>query len=292
MGDLIGVGLPVLGDRLLDFARGKLDDLFVGAVLGAAALGYYSVGYRLLNFLTDLIVGTVQTVSLPLYARLHREAEPLPNAFLAINRFLAFLAFPVFLGVALMAPAIVPVVFGAKWLPSVPVMQILAVVGLLRIAPAGTSPAVTALGKPSINLYVNLGATAVAAIGFVTVVSQGIVPVALVHLLVAICLLPVTLAIVHRVLALPIRPYLRSFGPSLLGAALMAIAVVGVALWAGGWPATLAGVLLLAAAGGAVYLGSTRLVAPDLFRQARQTLFQEMSWTRWAGMPTVQEEDL
>jgi len=264
----------------------------VGAALGAAALGYYSVGYRLLNFLTDLIVGTVQTVSLPLYSRLGREGRPLRGAFLEMNRLLAFLAVPTFLGIALMAPAMVPAFFGPQWAPSVPVMQILAVVGLLRVAPAAASPALTAIGKPSINLYVNLGATVVATIGFVAVVSQGIVPVALVHLFVAIGLLPVTLVIVHRVLALPLQPYLRSYVPAVPAAALMAIVLVGAAWWADGWPSTLAGVMLLVAAGGAVYLGATRLAAPDLFRRARQAFIQEQSGTRWAEIPTILEEDL
>jgi len=291
MRDLNRVGLPVLGDRLLDFARGKLDDLLVGAVLGAAALGYYSVGYRLLNFLTELIVGTVQTVALPLYSRLGGQEKALHKAYLEMNRLLAFLAVPAFLGTALMAPAIIPVVFGPQWIPSVPVMQILGLVGLLRIVPAGASPVLTALGKPSINFYVNLGATIVATAGFLLVVEDGIVPVALVHLFVAICLLPVTLVILRRTLALPIRPFLQSLGPALLGALPMTIVLLAVPWRSGGGPSTLSGVVLLVAVGGVAYMVATRLVAPDLYRQARQSIVQAMNIPCWEEVQATPEEE-
>jgi PST family polysaccharide transporter len=266
---LLRFGSSAAGDRLLQLGREKIDDFFVGSVLGATALGYYTIGYRLLNFVSELIGGTVKSVSLPAFARLSAAGREVRRAFLTMNEFHALVSFPVFVGVFLAAPRIVPLVFGSQWIPGVPVMQVLSLVGAIRVLPAGVSILLLAIGRPGVNLRLSVVEVAATSIGVVLVVSQGILPVALVHLAVGLALLIPDAFLLQRYVGLGTRAWLRSFLCATVGCVAMGAAYLAVDrnLTPGSAPwASLVGLVLLAAG---TYLAVTRLLFSGVYHTAR-----------------------
>jgi len=265
-------GLPVLGDRLVWLVQGKADDLVIGLALGATALGYYSIGYRMLTYVTMLLAGTVQVVALPVLARLQKDVGRFRHAFLTMVHYMALGAFPVFIGIAFVSPDVVPVLFGPQWLPSVPVMQVLAVAGAVKLLPIATATAMVALGRPGVQLRLNLVTTALAVLGYVAVVGRGIVAVAAVHLAVGLLVIPLHAGLLDSVLNIRPAAYLRAMRSATLGVILMSAVLLPLTAVRLAPPPSLLWLALLIILGTATYVGATYGVGRDSYDRARRAL--------------------
>lgn len=152
----VSFGLFQLGDKSLNYLSSRIDQLLIGALLGAQALGYYNVAFNLVVLPLTRINPILTRVAFPMFSLLQNDTDRLRQGFMAVQRVLATVNFPIFVGMATLAWVIVPTIFGDKWLPSVALIQILAFVALLR---SGMNPAgslLLAKGRVDLSFYWNL----------------------------------------------------------------------------------------------------------------------------------------
>ena len=86
-----------------------------GKLLGAAPLGAYSFASMLASTPGDKLVNVVTHVAQPVIAKHQTDSTTLHRLVFRIVEGVAFLAWPVLAGMALVAHLAVPIVFGAKW---------------------------------------------------------------------------------------------------------------------------------------------------------------------------------
>ena len=226
--ELSGFSAKILGERLALFASRRSDDLLIGLVLGPVALGYYTVAYRLLLILTEMIIWTLEGVAFPLLSRLQNDRARRARAFYALTRLCAAVAVPAFLALAVLTPELMRVAFGPRWLAAIPVMQTLALVGIPHAAAYCNKAALNAAGRPDLSLRIALLTGVVNVIGFAVVVNRGILAVAVSYAVCSYLLVPVSLWSTIRVLDLSTKAYLRLFVAPLVSGIVMASAVLGV----------------------------------------------------------------
>ena len=101
------------------------DFAIVGKVLGVSAAGYYSLAWTLATLPGEKITNVVQSVLRPLFASLQHDAAASRSYFLTANQLLAAVLTPMFVGLALVASDVIPLVLGERWRPAVPIVQIL-----------------------------------------------------------------------------------------------------------------------------------------------------------------------
>ena len=82
-------------------------------------------------------------------------------------RFLAAVILPLLVGLAIVAPDFIPVVFGAHWHVSVGIVQVLCIYVIIRSLQAWGSVVVDAIGRPEVTLWTQLGALCLTPIGVV-----------------------------------------------------------------------------------------------------------------------------
>jgi len=128
----ISFGLYQMGEKAINYFNSNLDYLLIGSLLGSKALGYYTLAYNLVLRPTNLINPVITRVAFPVFSKLQNDREKLKKGYLKILHFLSTINFPIMAGLAVAAPLLVPEVFGNQWLPSVILIQILTIVGLLR----------------------------------------------------------------------------------------------------------------------------------------------------------------
>lgn len=94
----------------------RADDVLVGTILGAAALGQYSVGYRALTTVTEIVLHPAERVALSRMGteRLSQPAEALRYSGQAQRR-LAVIAMPLFIGIGGLLYIVVPLALGPEW---------------------------------------------------------------------------------------------------------------------------------------------------------------------------------
>jgi O-antigen/teichoic acid export membrane protein len=219
---ILKISSYMLGSRLLQFATQRSDDLLIGAVLGARALGFYSVAYRLLTLLLDVLATSVQTVAFATLSRLQNERQRLRLAFSRMTRLAATVAVPVFFIVGVTAPELVSVIFGDAWLSSVPVMRILAVYGALQVTLQLNGSLLNSIGQASTALGIHVLNAVTTLLAIAGAVPFGIVWVAIAVTVRAYLLAPVSVLAVCRHTGMKSTVFIRSLLPPFLSATVMA----------------------------------------------------------------------
>lgn len=171
-------GSSMLGIEALTMVGRNGDNLLIGVVLGAKALGYYVVAYRILVILLDVLTSVTGAVALPLFTRVRDDPPRLHAAFLTVIRAGSGLALPIFAGLLVVAPRLLPLLFGDEWTRSVPVMQWLTVAGLVQALTYFDRSLLLAVGKVRLELVVTTIATVGNVVAFAVAVPYGITAVA------------------------------------------------------------------------------------------------------------------
>jgi O-antigen/teichoic acid export membrane protein len=225
---LFGFSVNVVGIELLNFLNRQSDNLLIAAVLGIRALGYYSVAYRILLMLTEVMTQTINAVTLPTFSRVQKDIPRLRSAYLMATRISTTVAMPVFLAMAALAPEIVHVVFGAKWDPSVPVMRILAFIGILHASIYFSGNVLLAIGRGRQALFISVVNAISNVVAFAIAVHWGIAAVAAAYVIRGYLLSPLPVYLVKRVLHFRWRDYLRLVLVPCGCAAAMVVAVLAL----------------------------------------------------------------
>lgn len=267
---LFGFGINILGFNLLHFLNSRADDFLIGYFLGPVALGYYSVAYRVLGVMQQLLVNTSRQVALPTFSRLQQDLEGFRRAFYTATQFTSLIAFPVFLGVVTLAPEFVRLVFGEQWIPSIPVLQVLAFAGIFQAISFFKSSVFIALGKPSWALWLAALSTVLNLIGFAIAVRWGIVAVAAAFVLRGYLVFPIGQWAVSRLIQIPLRRYLQQFAAPLTSSVIMTFAILIAKELLGDWGTLPGRFMVCVAIGTLVYGLAIWLLSPKLFQKLLQ----------------------
>lgn len=222
--DLQAYGLFSNGSHFITTLN--LDQLLIGALMGPQWLGIYSFSRRIFQILTDLISGALNLVSYSLLSSMQREPEKLRSAYMLGTFASSVVAFPVFAGLALIAPDFIPFAFGGSWLSAVPVVQAFCVLGLLTAVGILQSSLIRSQGQADIWFYYILGKQ-VATVFYIFLFSSWGVVALTTSLVILNCLLWLpTLRMVVKLLGVSVWTYLASFALP-VGATML--------MWACGW---------------------------------------------------------
>lgn len=219
--DLFSFGINIVGVTVLTFVSMRGDDLLIGAFLGSVALGYYTVAYKLLLTIIQLLTDTVRQVVLPTFSRMQDDLEQMRQAYYSAGELVAFAAVPVFLGMAVLAPELVHTLFGSQWEASIPVMQILAFLGLLFTVFNFSGAVIMSMGKPSWALGLLFVDTVARVIAFLITFRWGIVAVAAGLTISSYLIAPLRLWVIRKLIHLDIKTYLVRFIPPLTASGFM-----------------------------------------------------------------------
>lgn len=270
--ELLDFGLNQLAFNLLVFCNDRMDDFLIGYFLGPVSLGYYSLAYRILIAMTSLLVNSSSQVALPTFARLQKDLSRCRAAFYQATKLTSALAFPVFTGVAVLAPELIVLLFGAKWLPAVPVLRVLMIVGALRSVTYFKGAIFLAMGKPHWRLRVGALNSALNIVGFLIAVHWGIVAVALAYLVRACIMFPIGQWAVGKLINLALRQYVRQFVPAIASALIMSSAIIIIRSLASDTLNLSSTLVLESAIAMLCYSASLYCLDPVFFRQSWQLL--------------------
>jgi O-antigen/teichoic acid export membrane protein len=263
--ELFPFAAPILGAALWAFVNDELPKVALGLVLGPHEVGVYTFARRILDFLTGMLVSPLTTLALPAASRVQNDPARANRFFDTSVRVTALVAFPIFMGVAATAPLAIPLVVGAQWESSVPVIQILMFVGLVRTVAGVCAAIVVGLGFPGLILKLCLAYSLLGAFLFPAAAHVSIEATMVAIVACNAALLPVLLLWTSRLARIDVLRPLAIFPPLMIATALMAAAVIAwLLLSPRGIPE--AEVLAVAIALGAVTYGVAALVLirPDL----------------------------
>ncbi|MCC5959451.1 MAG: oligosaccharide flippase family protein [Rhodobacteraceae bacterium] len=149
-------------NRLFSGANKKIDNLIVGSVLGANALGFYSRAYALAATPMDTMLGmTIRSVVFPALAEIQDDAARFKSVVALANALAASLIMPLGVTIFVLAPEIVPVMFGQGWDEAIFPLQCLGLALGLRFGPRLAVAVGRALGQQRQLFFMNAAMTVV-----------------------------------------------------------------------------------------------------------------------------------
>ncbi len=263
---LLGFGVNVVGVQLLISVNRRTDNLVIGYFLGPLALGYYTVAYRLLTLSSQLVAGTVYGAVMPAFSRLQKDRDRLREAFYRVTNVSSVFILPVFLGVWSLSHEVVVGLFGEKWAPSVPVLEVLVFVGILQSLLRGHASLVVAAGRPGWRLAVQAVDGVLNLIGFLIAVRWGILGVAVSYVVVSYLVTPMWFMMVNKLIGIGWITYIRQIGVAAIASTAMVVSIGLLRSVVGGEHA-LVGLAAYTLVGAIVYIVTAAAIAPVLTRQ-------------------------
>ena len=254
---LMGFGLNLSGSNIVNYISRNADNLIIGKYLGAAPLAYYAWAYNLMLYPLQAIGGTLGRALLPALAQMQGDHDRLGRAYLRSCAAIGFVTFPVMAGVTLLAPEFIAVLLGAKWKPIVPVLRILAPVGMVQSLQT-TSYLYSAIGRTDVMFKWGLAYTAITVASFFLGVHWGIVGVASAYAVVSFLLLIPGFWVPFQLIHLPIRNLWIALWPIIQATVVMSVAVSLLRWLVLASPSLPAFLVLLGCAsfGGAIYFAT------------------------------------
>ena len=150
---MFGFSSKLILTNIFTQISGNLFSVVLGKFYSAQQLGYYSQGQKWMIMGHSLIGGMISNVSQPVLVEVIEDKERLRNVFRKLVRFGAFISFPALLGLALVAKEFIAILFGEKWLPAVPFLQLFCLWGAGGFLNVLSYNLLMALGKSSMCLY-------------------------------------------------------------------------------------------------------------------------------------------
>jgi len=224
--NLSGFSGRIFMSTLLTWGDQNVDKALIGRFLGAVSLGAYSLAQAAMLLPMSMLGRPFNQVLSPAFSRIQEDADRLERAWLKSKRLSAAIVLPATLGLIVVAPDFVPVLFGDQWDEAVLPLQLL-LVGALATALTNLQWSVLqARGEASTLLRLTLGSSIVKWAAIVVGLQWGIIGVATALAGARWALVVPSMWISTRAVSFGFWPALRS-GSEMLPAAL-ATAGIGV----------------------------------------------------------------
>ena len=268
------------GDGILEFLLAEGDDFFVWGYLGVSNLATYNLSYRFAHVPVTEITHVVSMVTFSAYSKLQDDIRRFRDAYLKVLEFTAFLTFPAALLIFAMAGDFVTLFLKPEWLGAIPVLQVLALRGMICSIGATRGPVFLAMGQMRHSVRIKIvKLVMLIAIIFPLTRMWGVVGTALAILIVDILIQPMAMSITHGMLKSNhlemTRPMLF---PALASLAMLGF-VVAFMLWV--WDErTYLCFFTTAALAGGFYLGISYLFEGLFGYKIRQILLEQIAAVR------------
>lgn len=130
---LLGFGLPLAAASIVVFASGYADQVIVGSMLGAQALGFYVLAFNLASWPVSIFSLPLRAVAPAAFAKIQSDPPRMTRAFTKVLGLLSMVAVPACLAISGAARPVIEFVYGPQWAPAADILLWLALVAALRI---------------------------------------------------------------------------------------------------------------------------------------------------------------
>lgn len=249
--------------------------VILGKFFNAQTVGNYNQANKWNTTGHQFITGMLGSVAQPVLVTARDDRERQLRIFRKILRFTAFIAFPAMFGLSLITRELILTTVGAKWLDSVPLMQILCIGGAFIPITTLFSNLIISQGRSEIYMWNILSQVLMQLATVLVIIASGgsIKTMVIVYVCINIAWLFVWQHYARRFICLPIRLLMSDLLPFMLAA--------GTSCF-GGW--LIAGLIeahflltfaIKASITASCYIILIRLIQPEMLNECTDYLFKK-----------------
>jgi len=226
--EALGFGLPLALANAVSWLILSVDNLVVARALGPEALGLYALAFNIASWPMSIAGQSVRVIALPAFSRLPTQQQR-GRAMERVGGLVWSLGLLAGLGVLMLAPQLVDVLYGERWSGSVAAVVPLAAMGALRVIFDLCATYLVASGRTGRVFVVQLIWVALLIPALVVGVDlYGIAGAGWAHLVVSIAIVLPAYLIAMRAASVHPLAFLREWGLPTIAAIPVALVLWGV----------------------------------------------------------------
>jgi O-antigen/teichoic acid export membrane protein len=233
---LISYGFSIVSVNTLGVIIHNADYLLVGRYLGAAALGVYTLAFRVPDLLIGQFADIMGQVLFPVYSRMAGDSDLIKRGLFVTLRYVSLITVPIGLGLAVIAEPFVLTFFTNRWAEVIPIMAIISIASVLNSLSYNFGDVYKAKGQPEVLTKLSIFRAvvllpslwwAVAGHGTLLAVSWAVAFVSFIGTVSQIL-------VAKFVIGMSVRGILDALRPAILSGVVMALVVYGALVFLNG----------------------------------------------------------
>lgn len=246
MGDIFHFSANMTGFQFVNYFARNVDHLIIGKFLGAQALGYYTLAYKLMMLPVQNSTWVINKVMFPAFSRIQDQLEKVRENYLKLLKAVALLVFP---GMALfhvLASDLVSLVYGDQWQPAAALIEILCFCGMAQSISSLGGVIYLSRGKADVQFKMSVVSASILTFVLLSVAKGGVEVVSLSYTLFCVSWMNVSLYVVGRLIRLNVfAVYKKLLAPLLLSGAMLLVTSYASPLLSGSLAWRIGSLLLL-----------------------------------------------
>lgn len=216
----------VSANAVMGFVSYQADVSSTAYFLGPGSTGLLNAAKRIGTALNQMMVTPLNRVALPAMAQVGAGGEGIRFVYLRAVGVTALGTAPVFAGVAMIAPDLIPLLLGAKWIAAAPVLSALAINFFFTTVSQYNLSVILVCRKPKWQTLITTVGLVLGICLILALVRFGVIGVAIAVALRAILLFPLSVGCAAYLVGSRKRDVIRSLTPAVVSAVLMSIIIM------------------------------------------------------------------
>jgi O-antigen/teichoic acid export membrane protein len=155
IGEIFGFSKWIIAQNLFLGLKDQAPVFLIGKLVNVEVLGFFNLAKEISAFVTTELRAPIRRALYPGFARMSMETGELRTGFLASFAVMLVLSLPLAVGLYLLAPAVVEILFGPRWAPAVPLLEILAINGIVQSFGPSSHLVYNRIGRPRLTAILN-----------------------------------------------------------------------------------------------------------------------------------------
>jgi len=221
---LFGFGSKLLLSGLLFQIFDNIYAVIIGKTYDSSRLGLYSQAKNMSSVPIGTVTSIIQTVSFPALSRIQNEDQRLRDSYRRVIKLVVCVTFPLSLLLIVVAKPLTIVMLTDKWLPVVPLFQLMCLAGLVFPLTTINLNILNVKGRPDIFLTLEIVKKATIVTVLLFTFSRGVLAIVMGQVLCSFVGTTMDLFFAGRTICYPLKDQAGDILPYFFAALVMAIA--------------------------------------------------------------------
>ena len=224
-------GYSLMATDLISNFYGKIPQFFLGKLYPAATLGSFDQAVKLKDMPATTGMQAIQNVTFSALAKIRDDAPKFAESYRQVVMVVAYVMFPLMLGMSAVAHDMFAVLLGREWMPTVPYFEVVCLSGIFYTVGLVASNVLKAQCRGPLIVRLEIVKKILMTVVFAVTIPHSVMAVVWGLVVIAACEMAVNFGAARRFTTLSIRRILVTLLPVALVSAAMYAAVRATALW-------------------------------------------------------------
>lgn len=213
---LYSFGIKLFFSGLIDIIFNNIYVITIAKIFSASIAGHYFFAHKIKDLLVQQIVSSIQNVTYPAFSKLQDDNTRLRNGYRKVISVSTFVLFPIMIAMVVLIKPFFILVLPAKWLPTVPYLQLECIIGLMYPLHSINLNILKVKGRSDLFLYLEIIKKGMAVIVLIFSIRYGVIGILIGQIFTSVLSYIPNSYFSKKLIGYSVREQIMDFGPYLI----------------------------------------------------------------------------